>query len=308
MTSMEFLKNTLNRIFTQYLEAKNSCLEKSCEEEQLSRFISRLFFEAKLLQVRDYNKIWEKGAFMTEDSAYAALEEGLISRDDYEILKSLEGENPKLVSPFFFAGGFLTSIQDINDILSYQAASKIIDHVKTSKETDKYSFIIRCLDSQDFGYRIRNYCRSQLRDTPYKFFSPSPYVKDNGRKIVSASPENTGKGIPGLPEPECTSTIFVVSNEINFGEEISNTIKTLRNFGYENTDIVAVCLIYHGNPVGEERLKRNKVKRVLSLAGREIFDKGVEENLIGKSQREIVYDFLKDPSEFIRRISPALKK
>jgi hypothetical protein len=315
MITEEFIDSKLNEILFQTTDIRNKGMKNKLLNEDIDYSISRILFEAKLGEVRDPEEIKKRGLFKTEESEDVAYEEGLIDEDVHSIFKKIMPEDTRILSPFRFVMQYFFSIPEAPNFLSKQLAFCMIDYLKTDIYHPPYEFrrnlIVRVAPhGMDIGLSVRNYFRELIHKTNHPFWSPSLFTMDKGKTIFSISPENSGEGIVGIPRPEKISRIFLIDCMIDGGETISNSIKTLRKYGYitENgVEIIPTCVIYDKNSICEKRFKRLGVNEVIYLTtAKRLLKKGREMGLIQENQCSSAISYLNDVSEFMREISPFL--
>jgi len=208
-----------SEILESVLEKSSSTIDKGLEnrlgEEETSKILAQMLFEItntlgqKLVEVRDYDDIKNKGTFRYSGQTDTMLKEGLIPKDVYESLKEL-GIQRHIGPSYLRVKGLLTHIPT-REFFARQMAFIIRDYLEKFP-LSKPDGVIMCIPNMTGGAWIGDETVKQLSKvlTKHKVWQATPYARETRKGIdVVSSNDKLVDYVEGLlTSPENTSAIF----------------------------------------------------------------------------------------------------
>lgn len=300
---------------------KNSAVGGSerLSEEAISKLLAQLLFEAtnrsdnRLVEVRDYKDISEKGPFKYSGQTQTMYDEGLMPEEVYTKLKSLGID--RHVGPSYLRVKGLLTHHEIRKIFGKQMTFAIQEQLR-AKKPDKPGGFVVCIPNMTGGAWIGDETARLLGDTlkeEYNVFPATPYARET-RKPIDAI-KNDAKFadfVEGLmPSPSTTSVIICFEELRTAAETTQNATNMYRKFGYNESNgvkIIEACVFDYGHPVGVERLNRLAVDRVYLVGGSAFMDLSRDLGYLSDTKHAAAIDWLRDPWEFTRKILPDIER
>jgi len=288
-------------------EASRELIEKGKEnklsQKEVAKVLARTLFLTKLGQIRDYEQIAKEGPFKYEGNLERMRNEKLIPEDVYEILKNRIKKDPRMVGPLDLKIENLLTFLHVKNFYAKQLCFHILDYLNISY--DEKCLILRIAPGgMDLGGEILE----QLKNTSnkYNFWSFSPYIRNTRKPVGSSSFEDSSEYV-GPPLPP-SNKVFLIDDVINYAENIFDSIKILRNFGYDDVEIIPTCILDYENPIGKKRLEKLGIVNTLYLStAKDLIEAANDLWLITESQYKTAKSFLEDPFEFCLEIAPYIK-
>lgn len=296
-----------------------SALEKGSRErvskKEIAETLSLLLFEIttrlrqKLIEVRSYEEIEEKGAFKYAGQVETLHNEGIFPDDLYEDFNRIGLENH--IGPSYLRVKGLLTHTKIRNFFARQLAYIIKDSLE--KNPPKKEGAILFLPNMTGGAWIGNETMKHAEKIlEQKIWPALPYMR-NMRKVVEVlAKESITNYVEGLlPEPDETAVIINFEELRTTAETTKNAIQILKNFGYNEENgvqIKAACVFDYRHAAGVERLKRLGAEPLYLVEGLEFFRAAREEGYINAEQHKTANEWLNNPWEFTRKVLPMMEK
>lgn len=301
-----------------------SLMERGWKErltiEENSQILSTLLFDLtkvlgqRLVEVRSYEEIAEKGVFRYAGLADTMHKEGFMPDDVYESLKELGID--RHVGPCYLKVKGLLTFALPREFFGKQCALKIDDYLTEKGITDPDRYII-CIPNMTGGAWIGDQTRRELdiisAEREYKVWPATPYARSM-RKIIEVSKgeEKFKDFVEGpIPPPEKTSAILGFEELRTAAETTTNALNIYERFGYSkenNVSLIAASVFDYRHQAGVGRLEKLEVDGIYQVSGEAFFNASKNLGYISGSQHEAASDWLKDHWEFTRNIMSDIRK
>ncbi len=290
-------------------------LNEKLEKREIAEVLAIQLFEIskelnqKLVEVRDYETIKEKGTFRYSGQIDTLHAEGILPDDLYDEFQKLNLD--RHVGPSYLRVKGLLTHDTIRTFFGKQLAYLIRDNLKENPPHKEG--VVLFLPNMTGGVWIGDETRRQATNMlEQKVWPTTPYARET-RKLIDTIPKESiiVDYIEGLlPSPGETSVVIDLEELRTTAETTKNAIKILKSFGYnkENeVELKGACVFDYRHVGGVERLKRLGIDDLYLVDGMTFLDVSKEMGYIKDSQHKTATDWLKSPWDYTREILPMMK-
>ncbi|MCD6247055.1 MAG: hypothetical protein J7J87_01300 [Candidatus Diapherotrites archaeon] len=291
-------------------------LKERVTSKEAAEVLSSLLFEIteklgqKLIEVRSYETIKEKGTFKYAGQVETLHSEGIFPEDLYKEFKELGLENH--IGPSYLRVKGLLTHKRVRSFFARQLAYVIKDALERDPPKNEDRFVVflpNMTGGAWIGDETMRHAESILEQ---KIWPASPYMRNMRKTVEVVAKESITNYVEGLlPEPEETAVIINFEELRTTAETTKNAIQILKNFGYnaeKGVKIKAACVFDYRHIAGVERLKRLGVESLYLIEGLNFFEVAKEQGYINDEQYRTVNDWLNDPWKYTRKVLPMVKE
>lgn len=300
-------------------------LEEKLSEREVTEVLSKLLWEItrnskdRLIEVRDYDQIAQKGTFRYAGKADTMFKEGLMPEDVFLELKTLPGmkaDDTRHIGPAYLRVKGLLTHHLARKFFGRQMAFRIQDSFDKNPLPKPDGFVV-CAPNMTGGVYIGDETGKQMKIiTKYNAWPATPYMREARKAIDVIAPEEKLDDFwEGLkPSPENTAALCCFEELRTAAETTQNATKIYRHFGYNDENkvrIIETCVFDYRHPVCVKRLERLGVEGLYQVAGlgeTNLFDTSKYQGYISNYQCQTTKDWLNDPWEFTREVIPTVRK
>lgn len=317
---MELLLDKIDEVLDNLDSIVSRGMEEKLSEAETAEVLSTLLFEItntsppnKLVEVRDYDDIRDKGTFKYAGQADTLFKEGLMPQHIYHGLKEVMPDDTKHVGPSYLRVKGLLTHQLVRTFFGTQIAFMIRDYLR-EKQLSKQDRYLVFIPNMTGGVWIGDETRRQSEKilTDNKVWPFTPYARET-RKVVEvvSSGDKLVNYVEGpLPSQQNTSAIFCFEELRTSAETTKNATNIYRAFGYDDKNdvrIIETCLFDYRHPSGVERLRRLGVDGLYLVGGKVFFDVSKKLGYISDSKYKTAMDWLTNPWDFTGKVLPDMK-
>lgn len=270
----------------------------------------------KLVQVRDYDEIAEKGPFKYAGQIETMHSEGLMPEDVYTGLKEL-GRDSHVGPSYLRVKGLLTWMRP-REFFGNQMAYEIASYLE-KRPLYKKDGVIAFIPNMTGGAYIGD---QTLRDSEriglgYPIWPVTAYARDMRfglKKVIDDTATVTyGERVEGIvPAPADTAAVICFEELRTACETTKNATDVHRVLGKYNDEngvrIIEAAVFDYRHEVGVKRLEMLGVDALYLVDGRTFFDVAHKQGYITGAQFKTAIDWLDDPWTFTRKILPKMKQ
>lgn len=299
------------------MEKCNPIIEKGMEEklsaEETAEVLSIMLFETtrkldqKLVEVRDFEAIKEKGAFKYAGLVENMCEEGILPKPVLE--KFLAAGLDRHIGPSYLRVKGLLTHKKPRKFFAKQLAFTIKEELDKS-QVKKEGFVL-FLPNMTGGAWIGDETMRQAEKIFEREIWPAvPYMR-NMRKVTEViAKESIVDYIEGiLPKASETTAIINFEELRTTAETTTNAVQILRKSGYDgdgSIKITAASVFDYRHLVGVERLNRLGIAGLYLVDGMTFFKKSKELGYINEAQFSSASEWLQDPWQYSEKTLSAL--
>lgn len=288
-------------------------MDEKLQESEIAHVLATFLFEftkllgQKLIEVRSYEEIEEKGTFKYAGQIDTLHEEGIFPDSLFKEFKALGLSNH--IGPSYLRVKGLLTHSKIRGFFARQLYFTI-EHALDKQEL-KEGFIL-FLPNMTGGAWIGDETRRHAEElSKYSIWKATPYVRGMRKITEVVAKETITNYIEGLlPPPEETACVINFEELRTTAETTQNAIQILRSFGYNETNgvkLMAACVFDYRHKACVARFERLGIEPIYLVDGLTFFKKARELGYINEEQYTTVSEWLADPWKFTEKVLPAIK-
>jgi len=303
------LRKQLEQIDSEYQQLLKEGIHNELDKKEIGKVLTGYLFHItknlgqKMVEVRDYNEIAEKGPFKYAGRIDTMYQEGLLPKEIYELFNE-HGLNNHIGPSYLRVKGILT-YQKLREFFGNQLVYQIEKDLKNNLPDGEVLFLPNMTGGAWIGDETRRQAEEKIKE--FNIWPTTPYARGARKEIEVKSKEvKLVDHIEGLvPPPEETGAVYIFEELRTTSETTCNTARILKQHGYDKdsgVDLVAVSVYDYRHPVGVERLERANLRQIYLVDGKNFFKASLDEGFISDPEYQTGIEWLSDPWKFTEKV------